>query len=131
MAGKIVLDTNVVIRLINDDRGIADSIRGYQHIYIPSVVLGELYFGAFRSAKVEANLDRINLFIRDSDLLALDRTTAYFYGRLKQQLFSMGRPIPENDLWIAAIAVQHQADIATLDRHFDSVDGLTVVGPPS
>jgi tRNA(fMet)-specific endonuclease VapC len=131
MAGRLILDTNIVIGLINHNGEIDDCIRGYLDIYVPSIVLGELYFGAFRSKKIDFNLEKIDQFIRDASILFVDRTTSLYYGRVKQQLFSNGRPIPDNDIWIAAIALQNNADIATLDRHFDAVENLTVIGPQS
>src|SRR3990172_11312929 len=91
-------------------------------IFIPSPVLGELYFGAFRSARVPENIERIDDLVRWYAILRIDELTAKSYGMLRQQLGIAGRPIPNNDLWIAALAQQHGAAIVTRDSHFDVVE---------
>ncbi len=90
------------------------------------IVLGELYFGANKSARISENLRRIEEFIADYLLLGCDKGTAEIYGRVKNQLRSKGRPIPENDIWIAAQAIQHGLTLVTRDEHFKKVDGLTL-----
>ena len=59
-------------------------------------------------------------------ILVCDTETARQYGRIKVELRRKGRPIPENDMWIAAVALQHGLTLATRDAHFDAIDGLTV-----
>jgi tRNA(fMet)-specific endonuclease VapC len=95
-------------------------------IFVSSTVLGELYYGARKSAHVAANLARIEQFAASVQVLNCDAATAQLYGNIRDGLRSKGRPIPENDIWIAAVALQHGLPLATRDEHFKEVDGLRV-----
>jgi tRNA(fMet)-specific endonuclease VapC len=87
--------------------------------------LAELCAGAFRSQRVEENLVRLAGLLEDVPLLAFDRPAAFAYGRLSAHLRSLGRPIPTNDMQIAAIALTRGLVLLTRDRHFDDVPDLT------
>ena len=126
MNGKFLLDTNIVIALFADDPAVRDQLADDLEVFIPSIVLGELFYGALKSTRVEANLARLDEFTRSSAVLGCDATTARYYGQIKNTLREKGRPIPENDIWIAAIAMQHGFTLATRDRHFDEVEGLLI-----
>jgi tRNA(fMet)-specific endonuclease VapC len=93
-------------------------------LFVPIIVLGELRFGAWKSGRVEENLRKIEAFAAASDVLPCDEATARLYGDVKADLRRKGRPIPENDIWISATALQHDLTIATRDPHFDHVEGL-------
>ena len=126
MPGRYLLDSNTVIGLLNgqlDDRrqAIAGGLA-----YVSIVILGELYFGARHSTRVQDDLTRIQRFADQTTILGCDHGTARLYGRIKDRLRRKGRPIPENDLWIAASARQHGLVVVTRDRHFHSIDGLPV-----
>ncbi len=95
-------------------------------VFLSSTVLGELYFGARKSAHAAANLARIEQFAASVQVLSCDADTAELYGKIRDQLRSKGRPIPENDIWIAAVALQHGMPLATRDDHFNEVDGLRI-----
>jgi tRNA(fMet)-specific endonuclease VapC len=95
-------------------------------VFVPIVVTGELFFGARKSARVPENVLRITQFAAANSILPCDLGTAIAYGEIKGELRSKGRPIPENDVWIAAIARQHGLTLASRDSHFKDVDGLTV-----
>ena len=125
MAGKLLLDTNVVIALWERNSAIAKQIAKYDEVFVPSIAIGELYFGAYRSGRIEDNLARVAAYCRSCVILAADHATARIYGELKSQLQMTGRPIPENDLWIAAIALQHRIPLATRDRHFEEIESLS------
>ena len=87
-------------------------------MYVPAVALGELFYGAQKSARAAANVHRIAEFAAAVAVLPCDGGTAVIYGELKAALRSMGAPIPENDLWIAAVARQHELTLVTRDAHF-------------
>ena len=89
-------------------------------------MIGELYFGVEKSREPATNRARVDRLIELCPGLPLDVATASRYGGLKAALQKKGRPIPENDLWIAASAVQHGLILATRDRHFEQVDSLQV-----
>lgn len=121
---RVVLDTNIVIALFAGDPEITDSIARKSAVFLPVPALGELYRGAFGSTRRAENLNKIEQFAGAVAVLHCDRGTARYYGELKQELRSKGRPIPENDLWIGAIAKQHSLAVMTRDEHFKLVAGL-------
>src|SRR5688572_8463782 len=96
-------------------------------VLIPFVVLGEMYFGAVRSGRVAINIARVSSYAASNVVLFADEETTLRYGEIKQQLKVKGRPIPENDIWIAAVALRHGLPVLTRDAHFNEVVGLTVV----
>ena len=130
MNGSYALDTTIVIALINGDARIAQLLTATTVFVIPSIVIGELYFGAYKSARVAANVARLEHYLAEdlsSDAIRdVDVTTAQHYGQIKIALRLIGRPIPENDIWIAAIALQHNLTLATRDQHFQHVAGLSI-----
>ena len=125
MNGSYLLDTNIVILLLNGDAAIRQHIQQATGVYLPSVVVGELYFGAYNSGQVASNLNRIGSFVASNVVLACDAVTAREYGQLKKALRDKGRPIPDNDVWIAAVAQQYALTLATRDMHFGEIDSLT------
>lgn len=126
MSGRFLLDTNVVIALFAGDAAVQQHLEQAEEVFVPSIVLGELYFGARKSGRVKENLARIDEFATNSSVLACDTDTAKEYGVIKNALREKGRPIPENDIWIAAIARQYELILVTRDTHFDEVEGLEV-----
>lgn len=126
MNGRFLLDTNIVIASYEGD-GVARDLLGHvEQVFLPCVVLGELYFGAFRSGRREANLSRLRALIHTHRILDCDRDTAREYGLIRRELERKGRPIPDNDLWIAAIARQYDLTLVTRDAHFDEIEGIHV-----
>jgi len=126
MNGKFLLDTNIIIALFAQDRSVIDHLRDAAEVFVPVIAAGELYFGAYRSGRVEANLQKLQEFVADNTVLARDGETANFYGQVKNGLCAKGKPIPENDVWVAAIALQHQLTVVTRDAHFGEIDGLQI-----
>jgi tRNA(fMet)-specific endonuclease VapC len=126
MSGEYLLDTNIVIALTVRDRAVLEKLEADVKVFLPSIVLGELFFGAYRSGRVEENLDRVADLAANSTVLVCDGATARHYGRIKNQLREAGRPIPENDIWICALALQHDLSIASRDAHFGEVEGVHV-----
>ena len=126
MSGRVLLDTNIVIALFAKEAVIGQRLTEAEEVFVSSIVLGELYYGAQKSARVETNVTRVNTFAASNTILGCDTTTAQYYGAIKNQLRAKGQPIPENDIWIAAIARQHQLTLVTRDEHFRAVDGLTI-----
>lgn len=124
--GRFLLDTNIVIALFAEDAVVQQHLIETNEVFVPSIVIGELYYGAHRSTRVAENLARIDEFVASSTVLSCDTETAQQYGDIKNKLRAKGRPIPENDIWIAAIAMQYQLTLVARDGHFHEVDGLRV-----
>jgi tRNA(fMet)-specific endonuclease VapC len=102
--GRAVLDTSAVIALFAGEPSARAAIEAQQEIMLPVTALGELYYGAYRSTRRENNLALLVEFAQRVAVLHCDAVTARVYGETKAALAAKGRPIPENDLWIAALA---------------------------
>lgn len=121
---RVLLDTNIVIGLFAGDPRITDALAKKTAVFLAVPAIGELYRGAFGSGRPRENLLRVDGLINVVLTLPCDGVTARFYGELKQELRAKGRPIPENDLWIAAIAKQHSLAVMTRDKHFKQLRGI-------
>jgi tRNA(fMet)-specific endonuclease VapC len=124
VSGKVLVDTNVVIALFAGEPDVVERLRHREAVFLCVPVLGELRYGAQASARVESNLARLDQFARALMVLDCDVDTAVVYARVKFGLRQKGRPIPENDVWIAAIARQHDLTLLTRDGHFGEIEGL-------
>lgn len=122
--GKYLLDTNIVIALFAGDKAVEERVRNTADVALAPPIIGELCFGAQKSGKVTENLHRIYMFIEQHTLFSCDLETAQWYGIIKDRLRRKGSLIPDNDIWIAAIAIQHGLILVTRDSHFDEVESL-------
>ena len=124
MAGRALLDTSLIVELLRGDPAVAEKVGNLDEIFTSVVVIGELPYGARHSANSEANLQLVADFASSITALPSDRVTADTYARLKHGLRVKGRPIPDNDVWVAAAAVQHGLTLLSRDAHFDEIDEL-------
>lgn len=125
MAGnKFLLDTNIISAWFSGEQSIADKIDHASSVYIPITVIGELYYGAMHSMQKQKNINDIEKLTNQYKILLADKRTAKEYGKIKAMLRRKGRPLPENDIWIAAIAVQHKITLITRDSHFNEIENL-------
>ena len=124
MNGKHLLDTNIIIALFKDDYNVRNQIAALPEVFVPAIAVGELYYGALNSAHVEKNMNQVREFAANSTVLASDIATAKHYGQIKNDSKTKGSPLPENDVWIAAIAKQHSLTFVTRDQHFKEIVGL-------
>jgi tRNA(fMet)-specific endonuclease VapC len=123
---KIVLDTNIVAAWLKGEEGIADKIDKAKEVYLPIIVIGELYYGAHYSTKVQKNISDIVRLTSQYNTLSIDESTTILYGQIKTKLRKKGKPVPENDIWIAAIAMQYNLIIITRDKHFKEIEGIKI-----
>ncbi|HET7564404.1 MAG TPA: type II toxin-antitoxin system VapC family toxin [Gemmatimonadaceae bacterium] len=126
MSGRALLDTNILIALFAGDAAVLAAAQHAEAVFVPAVALGELYYGARKSARASTNIERIAELAAAVAVLPCDSETAAVYGELKAVLRSRGTPIPENDLWIAAVARQHALMLVTRDAHFSLIPDLPV-----
>jgi tRNA(fMet)-specific endonuclease VapC len=124
MSGRYLLDTNVIISLFADEEDVKANLAAAEEVFFPSIAVGELCYGARKSGKPQENLARIEELVASCVVLECDTETARRYGDAKNMLRLKGRPLPENDIWIAALALQHGLTLATRDGHFQAVQGL-------
>ena len=123
---KILLDTSAYVGFKVGADEVVDIIVKSQHILFSPVVLGELMFGFYNGTRFKQNMEALNEFLRHEivDLIPLGEITADRYSRIAHQLTKQGTPIPTNDIWIAAQAMEHGAELITSDRHFEQLAGL-------
>ena len=124
MDGRYLLDTNIVIAALCSDAEVLDRIDDADEFFVSTIVLGEMLYGAFNSANVDANLECLRSFIDRAGFLPCDDQTAEISGEIKTSLRQQGSPIPDNDIWIAASARQHSVTLVTRYVHFDKVNDL-------
>ena len=125
---NILLDTNAYAAF---KQGVPDAVEMIRHtsmIGVSSVVLGELLSGFALGSREAVNRQELNLFLDSPrvEVFPVDDRTAEYYAKIYQTLRNKGQPIPTNDMWIAATALQHGLAVFSYDRHFQAVDGLIV-----
>lgn len=123
---KVLLDTNIVSALLKGEKIIADNIDNSNAVYIPITVVGELHYGAQFSTQIEKNTANIRKVLSAYEVIYIDNDTALRYGIIKAALRKKGTPIPENDIWIAALTLQHSLTLITRDKHFQEVDNISL-----
>jgi tRNA(fMet)-specific endonuclease VapC len=123
---KVALDTNAYSALMRGHRGVAAIVRRAAAVEVPAVVAGELLYGFRHGSRYEENAARLDAFLAmpTVELLPVTRTTADRFGRIGAALRAKGTPIPTNDIWIAAQAMETGAELLSSDSHFEAVDGL-------
>ncbi len=126
-SGDILLDTSVIVRYFRGEAAIRQRLQEYSTRYLPQTALGELYCGAYLSTNPAGSLAKIKDFLTAVIVLNPNQTTAEHYGQIRAALAKAGTPIPENDIWISAIAREHHLSLAARDSHFDYVAGLEVL----
>jgi len=122
--GRILLDTNIIIALFAGDSGISRRISKAAEVFIPVIALGELHYGAYRSSRVKENHRIIDDFAGRNTVLFCNLETAKRYGEIRNYLKQKASPIPENDIWIAAISQQYGLTLITRDAHFKHIENL-------
>jgi tRNA(fMet)-specific endonuclease VapC len=126
---KLALDTNTY-RLVAEGEAFAVKlVRQAERILVPVPVLAELKFGFLNGTKSRVNEANLERFLGRArvELLGCDEDTALRFAELKFQLKKQGTPIPINDVWIAALVLQHRATLFTKDSDFDNIPQLVRV----
>ena len=123
---RVALDTNRITDLFRGDTELADLLATCEEVWVPLVVLGELkagFHGGTQQRRNEVLLNRL-LAKTTVNVLLPGRDTAEHYARIFVQLKRAGTPIPDNDLWIAALALEHDLVLISRDRHFGCIPQL-------
>jgi predicted nucleic acid-binding protein len=120
----VILDTNALSAFVDGDADLARALARAQHLALPVVVLGEFLYGIAGSRHRAAYEEWLEANLACFDVLPVTEATATAYASLRAALKQSGRPIPANDAWIAALALQHRLPVVTRDEHFDAVPGL-------
>lgn len=124
----MILDTNALSAFVDGDAGVGEVLRRQARAAIPVIVLGEFRYGIAESRRRPAYEAWLESHLRHFDILAVTDQTAVSYAAMRVALRRSGRPIPSNDAWIAALALQHRLPVLSRDRHFDVVPDLERTG---
>jgi tRNA(fMet)-specific endonuclease VapC len=127
MTDSLLLDTSVVISHLRRSALVTEKLKAADFLYLPIIALGELFHGACVLPFPERQREKINRFLGAVTILGLTHTTAENFGQISAELRAVGKPIPTNDIWIAALAREHRLPLAAHDEHFDRVSNITVL----
>ena len=132
MGMNILIDTNAYAAFKYGVETTVAILQKAELIGLSVIVIGELLSGFCLGKHEKQNRKELNDFIASTRvrILSINENTAYYYSMIYQQLKEKGKPIPTNDLWIAATAFQNGLSIFTYDRHFSEIDGLLVINSP-
>ena len=126
MEVRVALDTNRLVDLFKGDSALAVQLGACDEVWVPLIVLGEIKAGFLGGSQQHRNETLLRAFLTRPTVgvLVPGRETANHYARLFVQLKRAGQPIPDNDLWIGAIALEHDLQLITRDRHFACIPQL-------
>jgi tRNA(fMet)-specific endonuclease VapC len=122
----ILIDTNAYVAFKRNDPSMIEIVQHAEILAISPIVLGELISGFECGNKTKKNRDELHQFLESSriKIFSLTAETANFYSRIYASLRKKGTPIPSNDMWIAAQALEHGCILCSHDKHFKAVEGL-------
>ncbi|MCK5157117.1 MAG: type II toxin-antitoxin system VapC family toxin [Spirochaetales bacterium] len=123
---RILIDTNAYSALISGDGRIADELSRYEAILLSPIVIGELYDGFLGGTRNQENRDILIRFMEKPRTICIPitKSSADWFAEIKRMLRKKGKPIPINDVWIAASCMEHGAHLLSYDIHFAEIDGL-------
>ena len=119
---EYLFDTNIIIGFLKNDIKIVERAGELEEINISVITVGEMLYGANNSEKSEENIKKYKNFFEFCNIVNVTEKTAEFYAEIRYKLKKAGKPIPENDIWIAAIAVENGYTIITRDKHLKSIE---------
>lgn len=120
----MILDTNGLSALADGNPDLEPILRRVSEVAVPVIVLGEYRYGIRHSRDRLGYEQWLAESLQSYRVLAVEGETSVYYADIRSELKRQGRPIPANDLWIAALARQHAMPLISRDQHFDAVQGL-------
>src|ERR1700675_695436 len=124
----MILDTNALSAAADNDPAVAAILAGVEQMAIPVIVLGEYRHGIAQSRNRASYESWLTGLLHDCMVLAVKRPPPHCYTDITLELRQKGKPIPTNDIWIAALCRQHSLPLLSRDRHFDLVSGTKRIG---
>ena len=120
----MILDTNALSAFIDGEPALETRLSLETSVAIPVIVLGEFRYGISGSRHRDKYEQWLTDHVPDFEILNVTEGTALVYARVRMSLKKIGHPIPANDVWIAALALQHRRPVLSRDEHFGAVPGL-------
>jgi len=127
---RIAIDTNIYVGFKNKQAAIIELFQNCDYIGMDITVIAELYAGFMLGDREKKNREELATFLNSPrvEILPHDLATAEYYALIVKELKLKGKPIPTNDIWVAATAMQHGLALFSADRHFESIKGLLLLG---
>lgn len=119
----MIVDTTALSAAADDDRAVIAVLARADQMAIPVIVLGEYRHGIAQSRNRAGYENWLTGLLQDCIVLDINEPTTHYYANITLELKRMGKPIPTNDVWIAALCRQHSLPLLSRDRHFDLVTG--------
>lgn len=126
MNGEFLIDTNAIVKLLARDPSLRWKMGHNFRCWISFATVGELFAGAHQSNRRAENISEIEHLCTEIPVVSWDFQISDEYGRVHASLRRKGKPIPQNDVWIAATALRHGMTLITLDKHFSFVEHLPI-----
>ncbi|MEO8362366.1 MAG: type II toxin-antitoxin system VapC family toxin [Vicinamibacteria bacterium] len=125
---EIALDTNALSSFAEGDENLGAVLMPFRSLVLPAPVLGEYRYGLLGSRKQSRLSKWLDELLGEVRVLEIKERTTQVYALVRHQLRTAGTPIPENDVWIAALAIEHGLPLVSRDKHFKVVKGLELLG---
>ena len=120
----MILDTNALSAFLDGDAALVDLLKQAPALYLPVIVLGEYQFGLKASKLKKSREPQLLAFAKTCTVLPVMESTAPFYATIRESVRRAGTPVPENDIWISALALEYQQSVVTRDAHFAKVSQI-------
>ncbi len=123
---SVILDTNSYSKLFVGDKSVEKDLTSAERVYISVIVLGELYHGFLKGKFLTKNEIKLYSFLKKPTVRVINVSfkTAKIYAEVKNKIWKKGSPIPTDDIWIAAHAIETNSTLITYDRHFLEIPGV-------
>jgi len=126
---RLLIDTNIYSYALKGDDEVVEVLKKTEQIGISVISIGELLSGFKGGGKEQKNREELEIFLDSPRVVvySLDEDTSEFYAEILNNLREIGKPVPTNDIWIAAVAFQNGLKLFTKDNHFKAIAGLSLV----
>jgi tRNA(fMet)-specific endonuclease VapC len=126
---RLLIDTNIYSYALKGDDEVVEVLKKAEQIGISVISIGELLSGFKGGGKEQKNREELEIFLDSPRVVvySLDEDTSEFYAEILNNLREIGKPVPTNDIWIAAMAFQNGLKLFTKDNHFKAIAGLSLV----
>ena len=125
---RLLVDTNIYSYALRGDDNVVEVLKKAEHIGISMISIGELLSGFKGGGKEQKNREELEKFLDSPRVIiySVDEDTSEFYAEILNNLRAVGKPVPTNDIWIAAVAFQNGLRLFTKDEHFKAIAGLSL-----
>ena len=120
----MILDTNALSAFIEGDSAVGALVSAMIRVVVPVIVLGEFRYGIAQSRHRKSYESWLSENLSDFEIAEISEATTVSYSAIRLQLKRSGRPLPANDVWIAALALQYRLPVLSRDEHFDVVEDV-------